>query len=114
MVIEVITDTSSGVAVVRIATESLVVGNADAFRAKMSPLMVEDCRIVMDMSGVRFIDSSGIGALLSCLKKIQALGGHLSFCCLTDQVQSILKLVRVDKLLSVFATREEAIRSLEH
>ena len=67
----------------------------------------------MDMSKLRFVDSSGIGALLSCLKKIQALGGQLKICSLTDQVRSILQLVRVNKLLEIFSTREEAVSSFE-
>jgi len=109
----VITETVGGVSVVLISTESLIVSNAEQFKNEISPLLVQNCRIVMDMSKLRFVDSSGIGALLSCLKKIQALGGQLKICSLTDQVRSILQLVRVNKLLEIFSTREEAVSSFE-
>lgn len=90
-----------------------MVSNVEQFKHEINPLLVQDCRILMDMGGLRFVDSSGIGALLSCFKKVNALGGQLKLCSLTDQVRSILDLVKVNKLLDIFDTREEALQSFK-
>ena len=90
-----------------------MVTNAEQFKNEINPFLVRACKILIDMGGLRFIDSSGIGALFVLIKKIRALGGALKICSLTDQVQSILEMVRVTELLEIFNTREDALRSFE-
>src|SRR5690349_12344442 len=64
--------------VVRLVGDSLDASNAGSFRAVMSPLLDEDRDIVLQMSDVRFFDSSGLGALLHCLKRLHNTQRSLS------------------------------------
>ncbi len=68
-------------------------------------------RIVLDLSEVDFIDSSGLGALVSSLKAIGD-GGDLVVCGVSEAVMSLFRLTRMNRVFSMFGGREEAIRSL--
>lgn len=56
-------------------------------------------RIVIDLSGTEFIDSSGLGALVSCLKKARQAGGDLRIAGPTPHVQTVLELTNLDRVL---------------
>ncbi|WP_213804347.1 STAS domain-containing protein [Granulicella sp. dw_53] len=67
--------------------------------------------VVLDLSDVTFIDSSGLGALIGSLK---AMGddGELALCGARDAVVGILKLTRMNKIFRMFSSREEALSAL--
>jgi len=67
--------------------------------------------IVLDLSEVTFIDSSGLGALIGSLKAV-GTDGELVLCGARDAVVSMLKLTRMDKVFHIFGTPEEAASSL--
>ncbi len=67
--------------------------------------------MVLDMGRLRFVDSSGIGAILSCTKALSAVKGSLKLCSVTDPVQNLFQLIHMDRILEVYPTREEAIGS---
>ena len=59
-------------------------------------------RIVVDLSGVDFMDSSGLGALIGCLKTARAAGGDLRITAPTKQVAMVLKLSNLDRVLPTY------------
>lgn len=67
-----------------------------------------DKRLVLDLGGVDFLDSSGLGALVSILK---AMGGQgtLAVCGARGAVLSLFKLTRMDKVFAIHADRAEAL-----
>lgn len=67
-------------------------------------------RILIDMGEVQFLDSSGLGAILTCLKTI-GKEGDVRLCSLRPEVRTILELTRLDKVLVVYGDAAEA---LEH
>ncbi len=68
-------------------------------------------RIVLDMSAVKFVDSTGLGALIS-LRKSLPEDGELAVCGATAQVDNLFRLTRLNKVLLMSATVEEAIQKL--
>ncbi len=64
--------------------------------------------VVVDLSETGFIDSSGLGALVSCLKKTRQAGGDLRIAGPTDQVQMVLDLTNLNRVLQPSATVEIA------
>jgi len=54
---------------------------------------------VIDLSGLRLIDSSGVGALVFLYKKSKEYGGVVTVYGLCDQPMSIFKLLRLDRVL---------------
>lgn len=68
-------------------------------------------RVVLDLQGVKFIDSSGLGALISCLRQLNARRGDLRLCQLTPTVQALLELMRMNRVFQIFADRQDAVDS---
>ena len=64
--------------------------------------------IVVDLTAVDFIDSSGLGALVGGLKSARQAGGDLRIAVAGEQVRAVLKLTNLDRILAPYATVEEA------
>jgi anti-sigma B factor antagonist len=65
-------------------------------------------RIVVDFSGIDFVDSSGLGALIGCLKSARQAGGDLRIAQPTAQVTMVLQLSNLDRVLKSYGSAEEA------
>jgi len=65
-------------------------------------------RLVIDLSQVRFLDSSGLGVLVSCLRQFTASGGDIKLSGLRPEIQSLFALTRLNKVFDIFSTAEEA------
>jgi len=68
--------------------------------------------IVLDFREVEFIDSSGLGALVSVLKKA-GLQGRVRFCGVRSGPRSILELTRLDRIFPVHRSVEEAVAGFQ-
>lgn len=68
-------------------------------------------RIVLDLSHVDFIDSSGLGAIVSSLKTI-GNNGDLVICGIQETVMSLFKLTRMNRVFQIFPSQPEAIKAL--
>ena len=69
--------------------------------------------LVIDLSAVRFIDSSGVGALVSVLKKARSRGRRMILAGVTPPVHSILEVIRLTAVFELRDTVEEALALLE-
>jgi len=66
--------------------------------------------IIVDLSGTDFVDSSGLGALVSCLKSARQAGGDLRIVAPTEQVSMVLKMTNLDRILQPRASVADALR----
>lgn len=105
------TDQKDDISVVSLPGDKLDVGNVKEFRRDISPLLSETPRVVFDMSELQFVDSSGLGAILSCLRQVNAAGGELKLASLTKPVRVLFELVRMHRVFDIFNTTEEALRA---
>lgn len=111
---QAIVDRVNNVSVVQLPCEKIDASCRNELRDNLEPMIDEpNARIVIDMSNVRFIDSAGIGALLSCLKRVSANNGELKLCGVAEPVRAILELVRLHRLLDIANSREEAVAAFE-
>src|SRR5262249_60908457 len=69
----------------------------------------ESC-IILDMAGVTHVDSAAIGAIVRCFTKLKSAGGGLRIAAVEPMIGYSLKLTRVDKIVEVFATVDQAAR----
>lgn len=67
-------------------------------------------RIVVDLGATSFMDSSGLGALIGCLKSARQAEGDLRIAAPNDQVRMVLKLSNVDRILRSYDSAAEAYR----
>jgi anti-sigma B factor antagonist len=101
------------VAVAAVPVEELDASNAGEFKRDIVPLLDANARMVLDLSRVRFVDSSGLGAFISCLRKLNAKGGDLKLCGMSKQVRGVFELVRMHRVFDILGTKEDAVRAFE-
>ena len=101
------------VSVITVPGEVLDASNAKEFKQDVMKLFEEHTHVVFDMSQVRFVDSSGLGAILSCLRQLNSAGGDLKLCGLTRPVRALFELVRMHRIFEIFNDRDEAVRAYE-
>ncbi|WP_028279569.1 STAS domain-containing protein [Arthrobacter sp. H5] len=65
-------------------------------------------RIVLNLGEIIFMDSSGLGALIGCLKVARQAGGDLRIACVQPQVKMVLELTSMHRVLAPHPTVEEA------
>jgi len=64
--------------------------------------------LVVDLEGVAFIDSSGLGVLVSGLRRVKEHGGSMRLVCTRENILKIFRITGLDKVFPVFTTASEA------
>ena len=83
---------------------------SDDLRARLTTLGDRGrIRLVLDLGAVTYIDSAGLGALISAMKHARAAGGDIRVCALASDVRALFEMTRLDKVVSLHATRQEAM-----
>jgi anti-sigma B factor antagonist len=101
-----------GVVVARPAERRLDASRAPAFKDEMAKLIESgSTHIVIDLSGVDFVDSSGLGAIVSCLKRMGPKGS-LAISGAHGAVSRLFSLTRMDKVFALHETVDQAVDSL--
>jgi anti-sigma B factor antagonist len=101
------------VVVAAVPVEELDASNAGEFKGNMGPLLEAHDKLVLDLSRLRFVDSSGLGVFISCLRKLNAKGGDLKLFGMSRQVRAVFELVRMHRVFDILATREDAVRAFQ-
>lgn len=109
---EVTTIIQNDALIIRLEGEVLDAGNSAEFKEKIQPLLHNRSQVAFDFGKVRFIDSSGCGALISCLRKVNADDGKMVFFNVNRQVQTLFELIRMHKIIEIHETREDALAGL--
>ena len=63
--------------------------------------------ILIDLRDVTFIDSSGLGALVSALKTVRSKGSKLFICSINDQIRMLFELTSMDRVFEVYNSEKE-------
>jgi len=69
-------------------------------------------KIIFDFSELKYLDSTGVGILVMCSGKVKQAGGELSVVGAQGIVEQTLKMTRVDQIVTLYATVEEAAENL--
>ncbi len=92
-------------------------GDLDAFSSKDFKTMVIDfaekgySRYIVDLSGTPFIDSSGLVALISLLKRAKLMGGYLRLVGVHQSIKDIFSITGLNKVFEFYDTVEEALNA---
>jgi anti-sigma B factor antagonist len=66
-------------------------------------------RVVIDLSGVSYIDSSGLAVLIEGMQNVEAYGGKLVLAGLQDNVRPIFEIARLDQVFIIFPHVDAAL-----
>ena len=96
----------------QVKEERLDAHNSGELKSQMLKLFEEGkSNLVVDLVAVRFVDSSGLGALVSGFKNASSRNGSLKLSGLQMQVKSMFELTRLHRVFEIFTDSEDAIAS---
>ena len=86
------------------------VSSASSVKAQLQGLISQGrTRLVVNLSGMTFIDSSGLGVLVSCLRKAAAGGGDLRLADVPAFCRSIFELTRLTRVFEIGQSEQEVL-----
>ena len=93
---------------------TLDIESADEFRQGAVDLLGSGILgFFVDLSGVEYIDSTGLGTLMYLYREVKGRGGAVRFYGLTPAVLDVFKLTHLDKVVEIAPTRDEALARAE-
>ena len=88
--------------------------SAPQLRAALAPVLEsENPRLLIDLSSVGFMDSTGVGVMVNALNRIKEKGGAIAWCGPTPRVHRVLQIAGLLKALPLYETRDDALTALE-
>jgi anti-sigma B factor antagonist len=101
----------NGVLVVRVLNDRLDANVALEFKDKMvSYINGGEQSIVLNVAAVDFVDSSGLGAIVSSLKKMDK-NGDIVISCAKQTVKRLFRLTRMNKVFRMYETEQDAMEA---
>ena len=97
--------------VIQVQEYNLDASNVRAFREAVQALIKDKTRVVLDMSHLKFVDSSGLGALISCLRDTNGRKGDFRLSNMSRSVLALFELMRMHRVFSIHETAEGAVAS---
>jgi anti-sigma B factor antagonist len=101
--------TDTGITVVA-PSGRLDVAGAPALKAAIGEAVKSGpSRLVIDMEGVSFVDSTGLGSVIAALKMVRGSKGDLRLAAPNQQVRVVLELTTLDRVFAYYPTVEDAL-----
>ena len=98
----------SGNAVVAL-TGDIDLQSSPVVRQQLLACFEEQTRVIVDLSGVSYIDSSGVASLVEAFQLARKKGGFFSLVSVSPAVMRVLSLARLDKVFSIHPTVDAAV-----
>ena len=106
------TSSETNITIVRPGVERLTAVNAKVFKNEISELIDQGAdHLIIDFKQVKFLDSSGLGALVGVLKKI-GNRGELSVCGLNSDVAQMFHICRMDRVFTIYPDVQMTLQSM--
>ena len=101
-----------GITRVLIDCEALDAGNNKVFREQITPLLDQHQIILLDMHRLSYIDSAGLASLLFCLRVMSKRHATLRLFGMSQTVQALFELVRMDLVFEAYPTEHAALKNI--
>ncbi len=102
------------VAILDMDGEVRIGDSATALRSAIRDLVAGGSKnILLNLAGVKYIDSSGIGELIANYTTVGRAGGHLKLLNLTEKVQDLLVITKLLTVFDVYESESEALSSFK-
>lgn len=84
-------------------------------KSELKPILSEKgSKMILDLKDIEFIDSSGIGCVISLVKTAKSAGAHIKLCNLSKQVVDVFELLHLQMILEVEKDVDSAIKSFSN
>lgn len=99
-----------GTAIIQVNVERLNATNASELKAELMLLSKGSINnMIIDMSKTKYCDSSGLSALLLANRLCKDTSGMFVLCGLQENVQGLIKIAQLDKVLNIANNQEDAL-----
>lgn len=106
------TEINGKIVVVFVKEERLDANNSEELKSELNRLFESGSKdLIVDLMAVRFIDSSGLGVLVSGFKNASTRQGTIKLSGLQTQVKSMFELTRLHRVFDIFSTVNDALES---
>ena len=102
---------NDGVAILKVEGQ-LIVGNRQELKGMVQEGLDQgERKFVIDCTQTGYIDSSGLGALVSLSRKVREQGGELRIAGLNEDLRALIELTKLDTLFHISPTADDAVAS---
>jgi anti-sigma B factor antagonist len=85
-----------------------------ALHEKIKSLIADNIKhVVIDMKGVKWMNSSGMGVLMSCFGSLSQAGGKLKLASVAEKVNSVLMITKMIQFFETYENAERAVASFQ-
>jgi anti-sigma B factor antagonist len=85
--------------------------NSQALKTEVrKKISSENPNVVIDLSSVSYVDSSGLGTLIAIQKDARFNGGSLSIVGASEQIKRVMKMTNLDKLFDFYSSLDEVVK----
>ena len=110
--VEELTWTGEGWSLARVAGD-IDIASAPRLRERLITLITEGrTRIVLDLSGVDFLDSTGLGVIVGVLKRARTMGGDLALVCPNQSVRRVFEITALDRTMPLADSVDGALAGI--
>lgn len=103
---------AAGDVLIVVVDGQLVVTNRQDFKQQIIERIDAGTRkVVIDFASAAYVDSSGLGVLVSLAKRVRESGGQLRLCGLNEDLRVLFELTRLDTVFQILPARADAIAS---
>ncbi len=101
-----------GVAILEMSGKLMGGPDAETFDETLKTLIHEDCRnVIVDMERVSWVNSTGLGILISGYTTLKKSGGELKLLKVSDRIENIFVVSKLYTVFASFQDEDEAVRS---
>lgn len=92
--------------------DNINIYNAPSFKAFIDNLIAQNrILLILNLDEVDYIDSSGLGVLITCMKQLAKTGGMLKIGGMSESVQRVFKIMQSSNIFEIYNTEAEAVKS---
>ncbi len=107
-------ETRGLIKLVRINEEQLTSNEAPEMKtAFLKILSSSEEFIVVNMSNVQRMDSTGLGSFLFGIRQAEHLDKEVIFCCMNPRIESLIKIAHLSDVIEVYESEDDAVREIE-
>jgi anti-sigma B factor antagonist len=104
------TEEKNGIVIIHVQESRVDAHNSGELKGRITGLLADGrSKLLVDLADVRFIDSSGLGALIAGFKNAASREGALKLADLQPQVRSMFELTRLHRVFEIFSSVADAI-----
>ena len=113
MTLKMDTRTVDGVAVVSCSGRIVFGEEANALRDTLKKLLATSKQVVLNLSGVSYIDSGGLGTLVGVYSSARAAGADIKLTGLGQRLRDVLAITKLATVFEVYDTEQQAIAAFK-